>query len=106
MCRPSSATGTRSASRNAILHASAAADPGTSNGYAAGAPGNAAVPAADQQQTEQHATIASQTGGIRAHCSVMLLYHQEYDMLPVQKLIAAQTLSGLRKTDQYKRHCS
>ena len=102
VCRPSSATGTRSASRHAVLHASAAADPGTSNGHAAGTPSNAAMPAADEQQTAQHATIASQTGRIRVHCSVMLLYQQEYDVLPVQKLSAAQTLSGLRKADQYK----
>ena len=69
VCRPSSATGTRSASRNAVLHAPAAADPGPSNGPAAGAPGNAAMPAADEQQAQQHATLAVQTGRIRVDCS-------------------------------------
>lgn len=61
LCRPSSAAGTRSGSRHAVLHASATLDPGTSSGHATGVAANA-MPGANEQRTEQHANIATQTG--------------------------------------------
>ncbi|KAL3147614.1 hypothetical protein ABBQ38_014665 [Trebouxia sp. C0009 RCD-2024] len=61
--RPSSAAGTRSASRHAVLHASAALGPATSSGHAMATAANGAMPSADEQGTEHHANTATQTDG-------------------------------------------
>ena len=91
-CRPNSPTGTRSTSRNAILHASATAVTGISNGHANGTAADASAQHADGHPAQQNATTATQTGETIAVCCCKLQNQPAYWNC---YLLACMRLTGL-----------